>query len=114
MKKFLFSLILCLPLLSCSKDIEEYDITASIFGVVSDQPLSNVTITLYEGLAWDCLGASVGTSFTGNDGFFQINNIDPTKSYFIAFQHSNYQSHGQRIKLKAGNKSELNISMRKQ
>lgn len=50
MKEFLFSLILCLPLLSCSKDIEESDSTASIFGVVSDiesgQPLSNVTITL--------------------------------------------------------------------
>lgn len=118
MKKFLFSLILCLPLLSCSKDIEESDSTASIFGVVSDiesgQPLSNVTITLYEGFAWDCLGASVGTSFTGSDGFFLIKNIDPTKSYFIAFRHSNYQSHNQRIRLKAGVKTELNISMRNQ
>ncbi|MCH5305558.1 MAG: carboxypeptidase regulatory-like domain-containing protein [Rikenella sp.] len=117
MTKILFSLLLSVLYLSCSKDMDDTEGTATLFGVVSDfetgGPLSNVSIDLREGLAWDCLGATVGRTMTGNDGFFQIKGIDPDKSYFIIFQRKNYYQIGQRIRLAANKKTELNISMSK-
>jgi len=115
MKKILIGIIFCLSLSSCSKDIENTDNDAVLFGIVSDletgNPISNVSVDLCEGLAWDCLGASIGRTFTGTDGFFQINDINPDESYFIIFQHVDYKTTGQRLKLKAGEKTELNMAM---
>lgn len=115
MGKIFIYFISCLSLLGCSKEIESTDNDAVLFGVVSDlqtgAPLSNVSIDLHQGLAWDCLGASIGKTFTGTDGFFQINDINPDESYFIIFQHVDYKTTGQRLKLKAGGKTELNMAM---
>lgn len=107
----LFSLLIS----SCSEDIEKVDDSGILFGVVSDletgEPVSKVSVQLYEGLAWDCLGASVGRTFTGTDGYYQINEINPNESYFIIFNHTEYKSAGQRVKFVAGKKTELNMTM---
>lgn len=117
MKQIIFCMVILLSFAGCSKDVNNADGTATLFGVVSDfetgGPLSNVSIDLREGLAWDCLGATVGRTMTGNDGFFQIKGIDPDKSYFIICQRKNYYQIGQRIRLAANKKTELNISMSK-
>lgn len=55
----------------------------------SSDPIFNVSVTLYEELAWDFLGAGVGVIFTGTDEFPKITNIDPSESYFIVFSIQN-------------------------
>lgn len=101
-------------LLGCAKDINDFDSAASLFGVVSDlttgNPIANVSIDLREGLAWDCLGPSVGSTFTGTDGYFRINNINPKEDYFVIFRHSGYSAKGQRVVI-AGKGTELNMIM---
>lgn len=118
MNKFITALILCLLTISCSKDIETIDTTGTVFGLVSDletgDPISKVSVTLYEGLAWDCLGAVVGVTFTGTDGFFQITDIDPSKSYFIVFRHAGYNNGGLRVRVEAGKSIEINYAMSKE
>ena len=117
MKKIFVILLLSLSFISCSKDIENTDSSATLFGVVSDlktgDPISLVQIELCEGLAWDCLGDRVGVAFTGTDGFFQINGIDPDEYYFVIFRHSDYTVKGQGVNFKPGKKTELNMTMSK-
>lgn len=117
MKKIFVILLLSLSFISCSKDIENTDSSATLFGVVSDlktgEPLSSASIELCKGLAWDSLGERVGATFTGTDGFFQINGIDPDESYFVIFRHSDYTAKGQRVNFKPGKKTELNMTMSK-
>ena len=118
MKTVITTIVFCLLLTSCSKDIETIDVNGTAFGIVSDlqtgDPISNVSVTLYQGLAWDCLGASEGITFTGTDGFFQLNDVDPSKYYFIVFRHAGYESLGQRINIRAGKNTELNAVMNPQ
>ncbi len=117
MKKLIFAFLLGILLTSCSKDLDDTETVGLVYGVVSDaqtgEPIANVSVTLYEGLAWDCLGASVGTVFTGSDGFYQIVNIDPSKSYFIGAEHSGYRHNGHRATVQAGKKTEINIALSK-
>ncbi|MDE5594327.1 MAG: carboxypeptidase-like regulatory domain-containing protein, partial [Muribaculaceae bacterium] len=97
-RKLVIAIISCLSIISCSKDIETIDPNGTVCGVVSDletgEPISNVSVALYEGLAWDSLGAGAGNSVTGTDGFFQIIDIDTTWSHFIIFKHSGYETVG--------------------
>lgn len=115
MNKFFVGVIICLTLLGCSKDIGVTNKSSTILGVVSDwrtgAPISNVSVDLREGLALDCLGASVGKNLTGTDGYYQINDIDPDKDYFIIFEHVDYIRAGQRVELKINSKVELNVVM---
>lgn len=117
MNKLIAILFLCLSVVGCSSDIETVETSGTAYGVISDaesgEPISNVSVSLHEGLAWDCLGASVGTAFTGSDGFFQIVDVDPSKQYFIVASHAGYNSNGRRVTIQAGKKTEINIAMSK-
>ncbi|MDE6485851.1 MAG: carboxypeptidase regulatory-like domain-containing protein [Duncaniella sp.] len=120
MKKFTYILSilaigLCLVAVSCSKDIETVETTGIAYGVISDadtgEPIANVSVSLHQGLAWDCLGASVGTAFTGSDGFFQIVEIDPSNQYFIVASHAGYKQNGRRVNIQSGKNTEINITL---
>lgn len=117
MKKTIIGLLFGLLFFSCSKDIDEVDNYGTVFGIVSDRetgaPISNVSVELYEGLAWDCLGQNVGITFTGTDGFFQITDVNPERSYFIVFSHSDYQTIGKGVGVNSNKKTEVNQSMNK-
>lgn len=102
-------------MLGCSKDIDDSANTTSLFGIVSDlktgRPIANVSVDLREGLAWDCLDASVGATFTGTDGYSRINNINPNEYYFVIVQYSKYSAKGLPITFTAGKETELNMIM---
>lgn len=115
MKKVITILFFCLCIIGCSEEPAPTNTAGTVCGVVSDlktgNPITNVNVTIYEGLAWDCLGASVGVAFTGTNGFFQITGLDPSQHYFIVFKHSGYRPVGQRVKIIAGKIVEQNIAM---
>lgn len=120
-QKIIFGLSIlftALTLFGCSEDIESTEVTAEVFGIISDlqsgAPLPNVSVTLYEGVATNSHGVTVGSTFTGTDGFFQLDKINPNKSYVIMFKHSGYKTEGQRVTFTAGKKTELNKGLSKQ
>lgn len=84
MKKF-FILAICLPLFfSCCK-VEDF--TSTIYGGVFDaqtnEPIQGVLITLTPDLK-NC--------YTGQDGTFQINNVQYPKDYTLQAQSDNYKA----------------------
>lgn len=103
--KLLIPLFLFSTLFSCKPS--EYDTFGSIYGVVSDmttaEPVGNVTVVLSPG----------GTSLmTGSDGRFEYQSLEP-QQYTITVQKNGYSTNRKSITVLAGEKTEANISIRK-
>lgn len=105
MKQFLFSLIALCMLSSCAPTT--YDMFASISGTVVDattgSPIINATVTLSP------TGKNV---FTGSDGLFQFNDLDPTR-YTVTVQKEGYESDFLSITVYAGQDEKISITLRK-
>jgi len=108
MKKIAF-LLSCVFLLgtlgSCSK--KEYDLFATLYGVVTDhetgEPIANATVVLSPGGK---------TKITGNDGLFEFLDLDATQ-YTITVQKTGYQTNRKTVTAIASEKTEANIPLTK-
>ena len=105
MKKILiFSVVAILfSLTSCTK--EEYDVFASVYGVVSDtktgELIPNATVVLSPGGE---------TKITGSDGQFLFNDVDP-QQYTITVQKEGYQTNRKSVTDIIGEIVEINIPL---
>lgn len=105
MKKILiFSVVAILfSLISCTK--EEYDVFASVYGVVSDtktgELIPNATVVLSPGGE---------TKITGSDGQFLFNDVDP-QQYTITVQKEGYQTNRKSVTAIIGETVEINIPL---
>lgn len=102
MKHFYYILVL-LICFGCSKS--EIDTFGGISGTVADEitrePLAGVKVALTPG----------GTSqVTGNDGNFLFDNLDP-QEYSLTFTKDDYVSQSQKVSVKAGTASSVQVSM---
>lgn len=111
MKKIISTLALAALLLcvatSCNK--EKYDnLTATITGTVIDmdsgEPIGNAQMTLSPG------GLN---SYTGNDGFFQFNDVE-AQQYTLQAQKSGYQANRKTINAKAGETVNVSMTLQKE
>lgn len=102
MKHFYYILVL-LICFGCSKS--EIDTFGGISGTVADEitrePLAGVKVALTPG----------GTSqVTGTDGNFLFDNLDP-QEYSLTFTKDDYVSQSQKVSVKAGTASSVQVSM---
>lgn len=84
-----------------------FDTFATISGTVVDystgSPIQNVTITL---------NPSGKNTFTGSDGFFQFNDLDP-QQYKLTAQKEGYESNSKSVNPSAGETVIVAIDLRK-
>jgi len=97
--------LLCGVFSGCSED--EYDMFATLYGVVSDHytgdPLGSATVTLSPG----------GKTFvTGSDGRFEFNDLEPMQ-YTITVQKTGYQTNRKTVTAVVGEKTPANIPLTK-
>jgi hypothetical protein len=102
----LLSLLLLLGLFSkCTPP--EYDLFATLYGVVSDYetgtPLSNASVVL---------GPGGKTKTTGTDGRFEFNDLE-AQQYTITVQKTDYVTNRKTITAVPGEKTEVNIPLTK-
>ena len=116
MKKILFVCLFVSLLFGCSNDLEKPAATGTLYGHVADgetgDPIANANIRLYSGIAADCSGEVLATAVTGTDGYFQMSEVDPGKSYegrFILVSHPHYRNFSQRVSIQANHNTELQI-----
>lgn len=119
----LFLSLIVLLFLGCTKDHEEPDYMATLFGTVCDEngmPLTAVEVNLYEGMI-SSLAHSVGQTVTGADGFYQLNEINPIdsrdysglKDYVAIFSCIGYYTQQIEVQFESSRKVELSVVMRK-
>lgn len=108
MKKFILSLLLFIPLgiaTSCSSS--EYDVFASLYGVVTDastgEPIAGASVQLSPGGA---------TQITGSDGYFQYSDITPML-YTITVQKEGYSTNRKSVTVNLGENNQANITLSK-
>jgi len=100
-------LLSCLFLLGtfggCSKT--EYDLFATLYGIVSDhetgEPIANASVVL---------SPSGKTKTTGNDGLFEFLDLDAAQ-YTITVQKTGYQTNRKTVTAVASGKTEANIPL---
>lgn len=106
MKKILFGLIALLALTSCSKT--DVDIFATLHGIVCDfetgDPLAGCSVVL---------SPSGATKITGNDGYFEFQDIT-AQQYTVTAQKTGYTTNRKSINAVSGEDTELNITLSKQ
>lgn len=90
---------------ACEK--KEYDIFATIYGIISDhetgEAIANASIVLSPGGK---------TKTTGTDGRFEFNDLEATQ-YTIMIQKAGYQTNRKNMTAISGEKSEVNIPLTK-
>ena len=103
--KLLVPVILLTMMFSCKPSA--YDTFGSIYGVVSDmatgEPVVNVIVVLSPG------GSSL---MTAEDGRFEYQALEP-QQYTITVQKNGYSTNRKSVTVLAGEKTEANISIRK-
>jgi hypothetical protein len=86
---------------------KEYDLFATVYGIVSDSqtgyPISGANVVLSPG------GKS---QTTATDGLFEFTDLD-AQQYTITVQKTDYQTNRKTITAISGEKTEANISMTK-
>lgn len=103
--KLLVPAILLTAMFSCKPSA--YDTFGSLYGVVSDmdtgEPVVNVIVVLSPG------GSSL---MTGSDGRYEYRDLEP-QQYTITVQKNGYSTNRKSITVISGEKTEANISIRK-
>lgn len=104
MKKVIFSaLLLTIICSSCGR--KEYDMFATLYGVVTDhatvEPISGVSVVLSPGGK---------TKTTGNDGRYEFLDLDP-QQYTITVQKAGYQTNRKTVTAVVGEATEANIPL---
>lgn len=94
MKKILLFAFLALLFTGCTED--EYTLTGSIIGIVTDfttgEPIGNVTMTL---------SPSGRSATTGSDGSFEFKDLAAAQ-YKIQARHANYKTDSKTVNVLAG------------
>lgn len=109
MKKIIFLITFCLPLLlgSCVKKIA--DVTITIYGTVveadSQVPVSGVLVSV--------LTASK-SKVTGNDGYFEFSELEADKQHTITAQKEGYGPDRRYVIANAGESVEINLTIKKE
>ena len=107
MKKIINILIVLLPLLFSSCTSSEYDVFASVYGIVSDnttgEPISGATVQLSPGGA---------TQLTGSDGYFEFDDLTP-QQYTVTVQKDGYLTNRKNVTAVLGTKTNANITLTK-
>jgi uncharacterized surface anchored protein len=103
---FTFSALVLITLCnSCSKT--EYDLFATLYGVVSDsgtgEPIGGASVLL---------SPSGETKITGTDGRFEFNDLDPAQ-YTIMAKKTGYQTNLKPVTAVVGKSAEANIPLTK-
>ncbi len=104
--RLLVPAILLTAMFSCKPD-DTYDTFGSIYGVVSDmdttEPVEGATIVLSPGGT---------TRMTAADGRFEFQALEP-QQYTITVQKNGYSTNRKSVTVVPGEKTEANISIRK-
>lgn len=103
MRKFLFFLFIALACASCSKT--EYSVFSTLHGVVNDyqtgDPVSGASVVL---------SPSGATKITGNDGYFEFQELTP-QQYTVTVQKDGYTTNRKSVTAISGENTEVNISI---
>jgi len=107
MKKILLCFFAVLVSAACSKT-EEVSVFSTLHGIVSDyetgEPISGVNVVL---------SPSGATKITGNDGYFEFQELTP-QQYTITAQKTGYTTNRKSITAVSGENTEVNITITQQ
>lgn len=105
MKKLFIGLVAILSLTACTST--EYSIFSTLYGTVSDyetgDPIGSVSVVLSPGGI---------TKITGNDGYFEFQDLTP-QQYTVTVQKEGYTTNRKQINAVTGENTEVNITMSK-
>lgn len=103
MRKLLLILAISCIAFGCTPP--EYDTFGTIYGVVSDnttgQPLANASVLL---------SPTGVTKLTGNDGYFEFNDLTP-QQYTLTVQKTGYSTNRKSVTAIIGESVEANITL---
>lgn len=103
MRKLLLILAISFMAFGCTPP--EYDTFGTIYGVVSDnttgQPLANASVLL---------SPTGVTKLTGNDGYFEFNDLTP-QQYTVTVQKTGYATNRKSVTAIIGESVEANITL---
>lgn len=103
MRKLVLCAIMAFVFAACSQT--EYSVFSTLHGVVSDyetgNPVSGVNVVL---------SPSGATKITGNDGYFEFQEITP-QQYTVTVQKSGYATNRKSVTAISGENTEVNISI---
>lgn len=93
--------------ISCSDDLEDYNVLGTISGTVVDldtsDPIQQATVTLSPG--------GVNT-YTGHDGVFEFHDLD-ARQYTVTVQKSGYVTNRKTVTTIAGGVVDINLTLKK-
>jgi hypothetical protein len=89
MKKIIYFIVAAALVCGCSKDEKTFQIYGTVFE--GNEPASLLELVLREGSAY---GDVVGSTITGNDGYYSFDNIKPQSIVFDDFGSDFYISAG--------------------
>lgn len=107
MKKMLYLAVFCLPLffIGCEKRI--VDITGTLSGTVVEMTTGDVIAG-----ALITLSPSGKNTFTGNDGFFEFQDLE-AQQYTVTVQAEGYSTNRKTVTIVAGTTERINITLEK-
>lgn len=101
-----FATLLCFTI-SCSDDLEDYNVLGTISGTVVDldtsDPIQQATVTLSPG------GMN---TYTGHDGVFEFRDLD-ARQYTVTVQKTGYATNRKTVTIIAGGVVDINLTLKK-